>query len=495
MLKKIINKRIFLLSLILLMCSSVISVEGSSAVFSDAQKIDGNKITAGEWTKEGVLKTADNGSVVINEVHWAGSPVSADNQWIELFNTTDEDISLKNWVIENAGHPKKELNITATPTIKAGGYLLITKRKDNSDQNALAVPSDVQNGALFLDRENYEQLILKNSVGNVIDETPEKNSPWPEGVYEEEEKYYSMQRKYNTQEKGVEEKSWYTCEPDDLSEDGGELDLMKSYWKEDHRGHICGTPGQKNLPTEIVGRDNNGLPTPPRPVQPHGQMPATNATNSSTQSPSNIPKQTQNISNRGVIRGEGEEKTEDEDQINDNGDGLETTDEEDDDVNTSGSNDANEEDENEEDDEEDVDAEDDEDNAGDGESNDPDESKGESGDTENGNNNNDDNPSEEETDNDESKEDEDEDLDDDNKNSDHKEGNSDANNNDINETNKNNVSDIDTDNKDEKENSEDRTKDDGSKTDEETDSGEPDNESENEEVLNDNNKKEEGSSG
>ena len=39
---------------------------------------------------------ANPGDVVINEVMWAG----ADNEWIELYNNTDEEINLEGWSIE-----------------------------------------------------------------------------------------------------------------------------------------------------------------------------------------------------------------------------------------------------------------------------------------------------------------------------------------------------------------------------------------------------------
>ena len=60
-------------------------------------------------------------SVVINEVMWAGG----DNEWIELYNTTSQDIQMENWKIENACRIKdgvKQPLENINGTIPANGY-------------------------------------------------------------------------------------------------------------------------------------------------------------------------------------------------------------------------------------------------------------------------------------------------------------------------------------------------------------------------------------
>ena len=253
--KEIINKKIFLLTLTLLMCSGVYAVGDSDAVFTDIQRVEGNRITAGEWVEDNGPEETIHGDVIINEIHWAGSPASGKghDQWIELFNTTGRDISLKNWTIENAGRLPMGLRITGNPTIKAGDYLLITRRKPISAESALAIESDVQNASLYLNRAGYKQLILRDVSGNKIDRTPEENSPWPEGEYEDGVSYLSMQRKSGTRYEGEKESSWYTCDPDGITN-------SESYWKEEYASVMCGTPNHPNQPisegTDNVSSDN-----------------------------------------------------------------------------------------------------------------------------------------------------------------------------------------------------------------------------------------------
>ncbi len=239
---------------------AVATVEDSGSFFSKTQVVTENSITAGYWQQK-----PKAGDVIINEVNWAGSPASKNNkdhdQWIELYNTTDRDIPLKGWTIENASITPKDFKITGNPIIRAGEYLLITRRKDNSAESALNVPSDVQNASLYLNRADYKQLILKDTDGVEIDKTPVVNSPWPEGEYIEEERYFSMQRMNNTNKTGEEKTSWYTCDPDNFGDDD-ELSLMYDYWKEEYRDYVCGTPRNPNLPSDDSDEGNNSLSIP-----------------------------------------------------------------------------------------------------------------------------------------------------------------------------------------------------------------------------------------
>lgn len=62
--------------------------------------------------------------VVINEVQWMGSSVGADDEWIELYNTTGSDIDLTGWTITNVDIGGDI--VIASGTIVAGGFFLIS---------------------------------------------------------------------------------------------------------------------------------------------------------------------------------------------------------------------------------------------------------------------------------------------------------------------------------------------------------------------------------
>lgn len=140
-------------------------------------------------------------SVVINEVMWAGG----DNEWIELYNNTNEDIDLAGWKIDNAksgGKPLEGIN----GTIPANGYFLIC------DQDFQGKCDLIVSISLTDDYSENKQLILKEN--NIpIDQTPEaKDKNWPAGKKTgsgDQTKYYSMER-INSKISGSEPCNWET---------------------------------------------------------------------------------------------------------------------------------------------------------------------------------------------------------------------------------------------------------------------------------------------
>ena len=50
-----------------------------------------------------IIYAASAGDVVINEIAWMGTEASSGHEWIELYNTTGNDIDLTNWCIEDSG--------------------------------------------------------------------------------------------------------------------------------------------------------------------------------------------------------------------------------------------------------------------------------------------------------------------------------------------------------------------------------------------------------
>ncbi len=106
--------------------------------------------------------TAENsGDVVINEIAWMGTAISANDEWLELKNLTGAEIDLNGWTLEAAdGAPK----INLTGKIGAGAYFLLERTDDDT---APAVTADqIYVGALGNDGET---LILKDKSGNEID--------------------------------------------------------------------------------------------------------------------------------------------------------------------------------------------------------------------------------------------------------------------------------------------------------------------------------------
>jgi hypothetical protein len=62
--------------------------------------------------------------IVINEIAWAGTDNSSSDEWIELFNNTDQDILLetKGYITKEADHKMKSANISNLLIVKTKRY-------------------------------------------------------------------------------------------------------------------------------------------------------------------------------------------------------------------------------------------------------------------------------------------------------------------------------------------------------------------------------------
>ena len=101
------------------------------------------------------IYAANSLDVIINEVAWMGTNLSANDEWIELYNNTELPINLSGWVL-------KGINLTGI--IPAQGFYLLERTDDSTVPN---IPADqIYTGAL---NNNGENLELYDSSGNLID--------------------------------------------------------------------------------------------------------------------------------------------------------------------------------------------------------------------------------------------------------------------------------------------------------------------------------------
>ena len=81
--------------------------------------------------------SANMRDVVINEVAWMGTAASDSDEWIELYNATDQDIDLAGWTLTSSdGTPVIHL---AGTILARGHYLLEPISNSNS---AASLPSN-----------------------------------------------------------------------------------------------------------------------------------------------------------------------------------------------------------------------------------------------------------------------------------------------------------------------------------------------------------------
>lgn len=167
------------------------------------------------------------GQVVINEVMWMGSPFSDEDEWIELRNMTGSSVDLTGWVIENAGS-----TIGLSGSIPANGYFLLANFAETSSAISDSIAVDQVDSGISLSDSQNGHLILKDSIGAVVDRV--KGDSWPAGENGSDKK--SMERN-STPGDGLDASSWHTCE-DPVCNDS-------TYW-DTHDGNNYGTPKAAN---------------------------------------------------------------------------------------------------------------------------------------------------------------------------------------------------------------------------------------------------------
>jgi hypothetical protein len=113
--------------------------------------------------------------VIINEIMWMGTEASVNDEWIELFNSTVNEIDLLGWtLIADDGTPKINLQGQIAPW----GFFLLERGDDQTVSNVVA--DQLYSGALGNDGE---YLFLKNNLGQIIDEV-DASLGWPAGSNE-----------------------------------------------------------------------------------------------------------------------------------------------------------------------------------------------------------------------------------------------------------------------------------------------------------------------
>ncbi len=119
------------------------------------------------------------GDIVISEVAWMGTAANSAHEWIELYNTTNQAISLAGWQLVAAdGTPTIafSLAICSNLVIPAQGFLLLERTDDTTVSDITA--DCIYTGALS---NSGEVLSLKDPSHNVIDTVNSNGGPWPAG--------------------------------------------------------------------------------------------------------------------------------------------------------------------------------------------------------------------------------------------------------------------------------------------------------------------------
>ena len=110
--------------------------------------------------------------ILINEVAWAGTLASANDEWIELFNNSSSTINLSGWTLTDGG----DIRISLGGAITSRGYFLL-ERTDNSTISDIGA-NQIYRGSL---RNSGETLRLLDPSGALIDRANGGGGAWPAG--------------------------------------------------------------------------------------------------------------------------------------------------------------------------------------------------------------------------------------------------------------------------------------------------------------------------
>lgn len=181
-----------------------------------------------------------NSGIVINEIAWMGTKANSADEWLELYNPTENPINVSGWKLYEGGGQTLIIDFQGAglknATIPANGYFLIERSDDKTVSDILAdLFGSFSGGGLS---NSGEHLVLKNKEGAIIDEI-NMASGWSAGKASPEE-YLSMER-IDPSKSGNETTNWAS---NNTSVTNGT----------DSAGNtIQGTPKQKNSVQVSVG--------------------------------------------------------------------------------------------------------------------------------------------------------------------------------------------------------------------------------------------------
>jgi hypothetical protein len=108
----------------------------------------------------------------INEIAWAGTIASANDEWLELYNPSGATIQLSGWLLSDGG----DLQIPLNGAIAAHGYALLERTDDTS-------VSDISAHQIYTGNLNNsgEVLRLTDPSGSLVDSANLGGGAWPAG--------------------------------------------------------------------------------------------------------------------------------------------------------------------------------------------------------------------------------------------------------------------------------------------------------------------------
>lgn len=176
--------------------------------------------------------SAQEKTVVINEIMWMGSSASIADEWIELRNLTDYDIDISGWALSGAATGGGVLKIPEGKKIPANGYFLISNYSNSSDKSILNIEPDWITSSISLANSDRKYILL-DSFDNIADEANREEGDPLAG----DNKNKWSQERISGPTDGTKSNNWYTS--------SGQVNFKEDVFD-------FGTPGAENSPEPEV---------------------------------------------------------------------------------------------------------------------------------------------------------------------------------------------------------------------------------------------------
>ncbi|MFA5107709.1 MAG: lamin tail domain-containing protein [Patescibacteria group bacterium] len=150
-------------------------------------------------------------TVVINELMWMGSSLSASDEWLELRNLSDQPIDLSGWRLTKLsnGQDVTMLTIPSGKTIAPSGFFLISNYSAESAQSTLNIQPDIVDTAVALANTSL-RIKLYSGTGELIDTADDGTGQPLAGDYSSGTVWKSMERN-DLYEDGALPTAWHTA--------------------------------------------------------------------------------------------------------------------------------------------------------------------------------------------------------------------------------------------------------------------------------------------
>ena len=156
---------------------ATIRIEADNIVVEDKEREE--KVVVISDQSESFCNTSvgvpQHGGIFISEINWMGDEDSTSNEWIELKNTSQMDIDVTGWRLNNQD---SDINVVLAGIIKSRDLFLLERGSDESVRGVLA--DFVYKGALSNSGDN---LYLFDDHCNLIDQVKNSNG-WVAGKKE-----------------------------------------------------------------------------------------------------------------------------------------------------------------------------------------------------------------------------------------------------------------------------------------------------------------------